>query len=471
MSVDFGKFGRLCQLEKSISAFFLIFFFSGCTHEVIQKDLSKVEIKPNWFKVDSKYTIVGDNEETLIHPYYDVEPNLKNKMINYILITPQNSPYQYNLDLVSGKLYKVRDLCPTEDIWNSYSSTIHLPNFDYGVIPQFTDELGNLQRIIIYKKDQSVGKFEYDIKHFNEARIVGSLLIDSCTSFPCTTKDKWKTSQILVGVHADDEDLKNVESLSDLKTKIDWPYTKAFLVNSFGSFQVGRKYFPAYRTTTDLNLEETIKNFNKRAVKINLKDLQDFRKSCFDLYDEIYNEVSKIRTLKNSQQDAFLKYFKNFYSKDSKQYLNCQKNIRSANINQDPDRNWFFAFLTAFVNLEQSGLYYSCYEKGWAYNPRVDDTKFFVDQVKEINKCRAADFEQAFDRAINGMSLLKNQLNKFFHYIEYDSEIGGSHQKIYSWILDDAKKISCETEKNSYDFFPRDVVWQSFMADEKETVH
>lgn len=185
----------------------------------------------------------------------------------------------------------------------------------------------------------------------------------------------------------------------------------------------------------------------------------------------MWSEILNIKSLTTGQQEAFFKFFKDFYSNDAIQYHECQKIVRPANINVDHERHWIFTFINAFNLLERAGLYYSCYEKGWSYNPKVDSDKFYVDQNKEIAKCRSKDFEKAFDQAINGMSLLKNQINKFFHYVEYDSDKNGSHQKIYSWIIDDIKKIRCEKDEPNQEYFPQDVVWQTFKEDEANTVH
>jgi hypothetical protein len=138
-------------------------------------------------------------------------------------------------------------------------------------------------------------------------------------------------------------------------------------------------------------------------------------------------------------------------------------------------RQWFFAFLYAFVNLDQNGFYYSCANNAWAYNPKVDDTKYFNDPKKELERCRARDIEKSFDQAINGLSLMKNQINKSYRFVEYDSGHGGSHQKIYGWISDSANEIACKYKKssgkeNQFDLFPQDVVWEQYTPDEEKMI-
>lgn len=472
MRVDFQKFVRFCQLEKCIIFSFYLIFFTSCGTQELTDRLDERIIKPNWLKVDKDFAFRGKDDEFLIHPFYDVQNELNQESeIRYITLTPENSPYEYNLDILSGALYKVRNYCPTKDIWDNYSGKIEKPNFIMGAVPRYYNEIGELQKIIVFKSSDIIGKFEHSISHFHKAKVLGSLTIEKCESFPCGLRERWKKTQILVGVNTNDPKFSKIQNLQELKKTVDWDYLKAFLVNMNGSHQVGDKYYPAYRLNEEFNLSDTVKYFTKNSKTFDIIVEMRKRDACINLYKEMWGKIKNIRELENRQQEEFLKFFKEFYLKDAQSYFECQKYARPANINEDPERHWLFSFISAFNFLERSGLYYSCYEKGWAYNPKVDDNKFYIDQNKEIHRCRARDFEKSFDQAINGMSLLRNQTNRFFHYIEYDSAIGGSHQKLYSWILDDVKRIPCEKDVVSADFFPQDVVWQPFKEDEEKTIH
>ena len=74
---------------------------------------------------------------------------------------------------------------------------------------------------------------------------------------------------------------------------------------------------------------------------------------------------------------------------------------------------------------------------------------------------------------------MKNQTNRTFRFVEYDTPRGGSHQKIYAWIAESGKISVCknakepvksETKENQFDPFPQDVVWQNFSSDKDKTV-
>jgi hypothetical protein len=459
-------------LENFCKYFFLLILFMGCSHEVIDDHREEHKINPFWMKVDKNFSFRNKDDQYLIHPFYDVDPHLTNESeIRYVVISDANSKFSHKLDLLSGALYKSRTYCSTEDVWDSYSSKIYRPNFSLAIIPRCMNQMESPQTMIIFSSTNALSPFNVDPKNYEEGRIIGSVILESCESFPCSNKDRWKQKQILVGVNKFDPKFSEIKTFSDLKKNVDWEYTKAFLVNAEGSHQLGSKFYPSYRINTELSLAETMKNFKLRAKFLNMDEEVKKRDECITLYSSMWNEMVRIKKLPHNQQEEFLKFFKNFYEKDSKRYNTCQKSVRAANINEDPERHWFFAFVSAFNILENAGLYYSCYEKGWTYNPRVDDQHFYIDENKEIARCRAKDFELAFDRSINGMNNMRNQLNQFYRYVEYDSALGGSHQKIYSWIFSDNKKIPCEVEEREQEIFPQDVVWQSMKEDEERTIH
>ena len=169
----------------------------------------------------------------------------------------------------------------------------------------------------------------------------------------------------------------------------------------------------------------------------------------------------------------WLKYFITFYKKNSDQYYSCQKLIRPASITENNRRLWFFAYLSAFFNLEKNGYYYTCKDKAWVYNLKIDNNKFSNDQNIELERCKSRYFELSFDKAINSLSLMSNQTNKSFRFIEYDNGQGGSHQKLYSWIPTSNRTINCKEKSQNrpvFDLFPQDVNWQSFNPNDDSTI-
>ena len=468
---------RICQLQNLLRNIFVAIFLISCSTPKIADKHEERLITPNWLKVPLKFAIRDLDDKYLTHPFFDIVPAFKKetKTINYFIITPEDSAYKYSFDLYSGKLYKDRDYCPVNDIWEFYKGDVYKPNFTQGIVPRTYDQNSNPQKIIIFSDPQKIEKFKYLPTNYDTAKIVGSLILDSCSTFPCDSKAKWIPTQILLAVNARDPGYAKINMLADLKSKVDWSYVKSILVNQEGVHQIGDKYYPAYRITKEYNLEDTVKYFDSYSTVVKMDELTKWRESCFKLYDDVWDKVEKIRAEKHDQQTKFLNFFKEFYSKNSSQFYKCQKLVRTANINENDRRLWFFTYLQAFTNLEKNGFFFSCSEKAWLYNAKVDDTHFFNDQNKELARCRSRNLEKSFDQAINGLSLMKYQINKNFRYIEYDTQHGGSHQKLYSWVTDSGKVSLCKNQKgaikeNQFDLFPQDVAWPNFTPDDDKLI-
>ncbi|MFA6235906.1 MAG: hypothetical protein WC635_01155 [Bacteriovorax sp.] len=470
---------RICQLQNLFLSIFIVSFFAGCSSakKTVEPPREERKIAAGWLKIPFRFTHLDNNDQYLTHPFFDVDPavNRTQRSVNYFITIPEESFYKYDFDLYSGRLFKTRDYCAVDDIWDVYKADVYKPNFTQGIVPRTYDENQKPMRIVTFSRDGEIEKFKLAPTNYDTARIVGSIILDSCENYPCDLKEKWTSTQILIGVNPRDSAYSGVNLLSELRSKVDWVYAKAMLVNQEGIHQVGKRYFPAYRISRELNLNETFNYFEKKSTFANGAQLVKFREECFKLYDDVWEKSEKIRAEKHDQQSKFLNYFKDFYKTSSDQFYQCQKLVRPANINENDRRLWFFTFLQAFVNLEKNGFYYSCNDKAWAYNAKVDDTHYFNDQQKELNRCRARDFEKVFDQAINGLSVMRNQINKEYRFIEYDTQHGGSHQKIYGWVEQKNHAYVCKDKKsqpkeNQFDVFPQDVAWVNYTPDEERTI-
>lgn len=466
---------RICQLQNIFRSIFILLscFLLSCSTPQIADRRDVHPITPGWFKIPLKFAHLDHDDKYLAHPFFDIEPGYKKerRIINYFVTTPEKSSYKYNFDLYSGKLYKDRDYCTVDDIWDFYKGDVYKPIFTQGIIPRTYDQNSNPQKVIVFSDNDDIKKYNYAPATYDTTKVVGSVILEACENYPCDTKAKWTSAQILVAVNFHDPNYTEINFLTDLKNKVDWNYVKAVLTNQDGVHQLGKNYYPAFRISREYNLDETVKYFESNSKFIKMDELNTWRESCFKLYDDIWEKSEKIRSEKNGQQSMFLKFFKEFYATNSAHFYSCQKIVRTASINDDARRLWFFTYLQAFINLEKNGFYYSCAEKAWFYNPKIDETHYFKDQNKELESCLPRNFEKSFDLAINGLSLMKNQINKNFRFIEYDTEHGGSHQKLYSWVADSGKPSVCtdqknKTKENQFDLFPQDVVWLNFKPDD-----
>ena len=481
----------ICQLQNVTKSFLLVSFSAitlfGCAQTPVD------EIKPDerkiiasWNKLPLRFAHKQMDDSVTANPFFDIDPlilNLQDKEpenfgIRYFVTTPVESKYQYGFDLYSGKLYREREFCAQDDIWKNYSGDLVNPNFTQGIVPRVYDQNKTPMKIIIISNKENIEPFKQLPARYDSARVIGSMVVDQCENFPCDLPGKWKPTQILVGVSTRDTQFNAIMRFTELKSKIDWSYARGILTNMYGYHKVGGNVFPAYRISKELNLKDTVRYFNKNSSILdsqNFAKLVEWRVGCMKLYDSIWEESERIRNLKYAQADKFLEYFKDFYLKRSNEFNDCSKLVRPGNVDDDPRRVWFFSYLQAFTQLEKSGFYYSCNDNAWAYNARVNEDKFYVDQNKELARCRSKNFEQTFDQAINGMSLMKNQINRQFRFVEYDTVPGGSHQKIYAWIHDKSQEYSCKYDSKTpkqipFDVFPQDVVWEHFKQDEQGLV-
>ena len=481
----------ICQLQnisKSIilSSFSAILLFGCAQTPVDEKKVEERAIKAQWSKLPLRFAHRDDNDAFVTNPFFDIDPlisNFKDKEpdnygIRYFVTTPVESKFQYDFDLYSGKLYREREYCAQDDIWKNYGGDLLTPNFTQGIVPRVYNQNKEPMKIIVISSKENIEPFKEQPVNYDTARVMGSIVVEQCENFPCDIPGKWKPAQMLVGVSTRDPEFNALGSFTELKSKINWNYARGILSNMYGYHKVGGKVYPAYRISKELNLKDSVAYFKKTSSVItaeNFTELNKWRVGCMKLYDSVWDESERLRKLDYGQAEGFLKYFKEFYLKNSNEFYQCSKLVRPANIVEDHRRLWFFSYLQAFTILSKNGYYYSCNENAWAYNARVDDNKFYVDQNKEIARCRAKNFEATFDQAINGMSLMKNQSSRQFRFVEYDTVRGGSHQKIYGWIHEKSQDYACKYDSKTpkqipFDIFPQDVVWENFKQDEASVV-
>lgn len=476
---------RICQLQNMTKTVLLTLFCTtqliSCANVQVEQKAPENLIAPQWQKLPLRFSDRDNNDGYIVHPFFDIDPQItfKDKVFTgrYFISTATNSLFQYDIDLYSGQLVRTREYCPQKDVWDAYGD-VNRPNFTQGFIPRVFDQNNLPMRVMILSPKESLPAFKLQPSSYDTVRIYGSIIIERCETFPCSQKSKWKSSQILVGLSLQDPNANSPENFGALKESVDWKYVRAMLVNMNGSHKIGDKTYPSHRIAKELNLSDTWEYF-QRASKIydnnKMAETIKWRNECFAMYDNLWNESEKIRQLPGDQAEEFFKLFKDFYAKDSDKFYACQKLVRPANIVENHRRLWFFSYIQAFTILEKNGFYFSCQDKAWAYNPKVDDEKYFNNQNSELARCRSKDFEKAFDQAINGMSLMKNQSSLQYRFVEYDNMRGGSHQKIYGWIKSQAQNYSCKDSSLNqtqpvFDIFPQDVVWESFKQDDDRIV-
>lgn len=466
---------RICQLQNMsisilIKSFCIIVLFGCAETPVVQKVQIKNDkiIAPKWYKVPQRFSSTEFNETISTHPFFDIDSKTDDfNKIPYFVSTGEGSKFQYALDMYSGKLYMERAFCKQNDIWKNYNDDLSVPNFTQGYVPNVYDENQKPQKIILFSNKEFVEPFKEQPDHYEESKILGSVIIESCESLPCDLRSNWKPTQILVGVSPSDPEYNSLETFTSLKKKVNWDYARAMLNNMNGYNNIGGKLTPAHRVLKELSLKDSIEYFKTKSHPLNAEaseKLSKWKTGCMDLYDSIWDETLKIRKMPHGQADTFFKYFKDFYAKNSNEFYQCQKLVRPANVLDNTKRLWFFAYLQAFTLLDKNGFSYACMEHTWSMGYKT-----------EMERCRVTNFERAFEQSINGMSLMRTQVNSQYRFVEYDGASGGSHQKIYGWIFDKPQVYGCKNQVESSNqmmspIFPQDVVWENFKQDEASVV-
>ncbi len=165
-------------------------------------------------------------------------------------------------------------------------------------------------------------------------------------------------------------------------------------------------------------------------------------------------------------------FLKIFWSKYLNPYMTCERYVRPANINENPDRHWFFTYVSAFAHVYQLGYYFNCSKRTWTENIIDDAGKYTVDPYKELNRCGSFDVDYAFTEAVKQLVIRGKNNHEHFAYLEYDNSEGGSHKKVHSWVYFSGKSQVCTSSKQSNQIlqadkdrfiFPDDVKWIPFI--------
>lgn len=463
--------------------------------------LRKSVPKGTWFDVDKKYRYLSQTKEMRLNAFFDVpyKENSETKNIyNAVVMTPMGSRFIYDFDIKSGSLYKKTQNCEYEDSWKRYGGDLFSPNFSVGFIPGYLDQLGKKQEVYIFSSKGALSDYKRYEDNVYSIRLLGGGVEQFCDSFPCGSRSKWLSRMVLYAVIDGDESFAHVQSLDDLKKAVDWEKAKAYMENFRGSTtETSGEIRPAYRLLNDVDLAKTLDFIARTNHIFSFESSRSMQKSCHALYDYVWSNVENIRetekirkgekeskyrklTKKPSLKDnvyngeikanrskkelarvhamKFHKFFKYFYQKYRSEFMTCSKFVQMSSINDDVERHWFFSYFASYFQLESLGYVYSCSKGSWVENPVLSSGKKFYNARALLHTCSDEELEKAFDRSVTVMSGNKGNNRAHYRYIEYDSGIGGSHNKMYSWVYESGKKLSCEKRRDEH-IFPEDVTW------------
>lgn len=451
-------------------------------------DAFVTQVRPRWFKTAQRFKLVDSKNNLLPHRFFDVPPafDLKKKTANAIITTPEGSLYGYNLDLVSGQLYLENKFCERNDVMKKYPDEITSPPFSIGVIPRVLDQLNLPQKVIVFGGRDYFKK--YHLTHYFDVRIVGAFIEQMCPYGSCLKKDQWNSRLVLVAVQNGHKKYEKVKDLIDLKELVDWPYVKAFIENGRGANKIAENYFPAYRMGAQVSVNQALNFLERNSTVFSVERLGKMRLSCYKMYDYIWKDLSYIsadelvaKNTKEIREKAlklkssigstkkkakpfyrrFLKNFKKYHS----QFKTCSRYIAPTNINQSPERHWFFAYYKAFHALHELGYIYECKGNKWVVNPYVAKDQRAIPLKQQMTTCSARDIDAAMEAAVLTLENIRQKGRKSYRYVDYDKSSIGTHHKLYSWVPISGKAFSCKDKRDrefvlSRPSFPLDIKWK-----------
>jgi hypothetical protein len=518
----------ICQLKTVKLSLMICFLFILTSCGTKKAAIVKVNATPVWFKTDPRFSMRDQTGSPLVHPFFDLAPfgSEKDNSVNFFVTTPVDSKHYYDIDLPSGKLYRRFSYCEQSDIWGRYEEDVHRPKFAIGVVPRVLDQLGKPQKIMIFGNKKYFGKFDKMARSSQRAKVIGGVIHQFCEKYPCKTRDNWLSTLVLIGVNAEDPRYSQIKSLDQLKKKVNWSYFKAFMENGFGRSKNGPFETPAYRMVGEVGAKESLRFALKKGHLFKFEEMRKIRSSCQKLYDYLWEgskvvrkvrvETQKIdkkvkkkndylfviesKTLsaaptikkrftnqeiiirekvevkKNKRKyENFSNFFFDFYSNYVGRYKTCMKFVKPSSLTIDSDRHWYFALINGFMNLENLDYIYRCNKRGWVENSKLSSGKRIFD-LKARRKCSESSLDFAFDQVVTLNTGLKRSSKPYFRFIEYDYGVGGTHQKVQSWIKEDGKMISCSEDddrearikfekNNPTRVFPIDLQWKRFTAE------
>ena len=520
---------QICQLKNLIIVGLIIFMLIGCSRPEQKNYSEKVHAVSSWFSTDKRFSFMDEDGKPTSHPFFDLVPfsSMKDNSINFVVQTFEGSQQAYGFDMISGRFFKKYYLCEQEDVWQNYKGVISTPPFTEGFIPRLLDQIGEPQKIIVFgdKKEYAKYKGNYNVSH--RVRVVGGVIEQRCSRYPCLTKDKWISRFVLVGVDPLFYKYERVSNLYQLKKVVDWSYVKAFMENYQGRTFDGGMELPYIRIVDEIEPEKSLKFVINKGHLFKFKEMIAIRDSCHQLYDHIWKSVEKLRDISSKlsdekfiarkveeglkkqkrktvtagievqrmkaeiirrkfyllSRDSFANFFRDFHGRFKDKYQTCIKYVRPANITNNMERHWFFAYFSSFFRLEQLGYIYSCDKSEWFKNYIIGRERLAMNQKKELLRCSTKLIEKSFEKAVAKFRYIMNKRGDDYHrYITYDF-FDGTHQKLYSWVPVTGKMLSCKSSsvsmwkgvlaffkkkksvvagQNPDYIFPADVNWKKF---------
>lgn len=441
-------------------------------------------VQPKWFVGSEKFSLRNLNSDAPAHLFYDITPDLNfdSYKVNFVVTTPEASDKAYQIDIVSGQHFVDKTFCEQTDISRKYKKTIEFPPYTSGIVPRLLDQLGEPQKIIVFGDKNFYTKNYRD--HFFDTRVVGGFIERVCRFGACTKFKDLSSRVVLVGVQAGNEKYEKVRSIEDLRLVVDWNEVRAFVENGFGKNTVGGAFYPGFKMGSELSAIQAMTTIKKNSIYLSNKKLNKMRQSCHRLYDYVWKNIAPFskeekkllslkkvnerrayyRKISRSKDALFYRRFIGAYRRYEAEYKTCVKYVYPSNVHYDPERHWFLTYYTAVHLLNDLGYSFDCTRSLWIKNPVDSDGKRTIKTSQEFRGCDARKIDMAFEYAINFMENLRFKSYPAYRYVDYDRHAIGTHQKLYSWVPQNNKKLECygkqEDKAAKLPTYPSDIKWK-----------
>ncbi len=439
----------------------------------------------NWFSVNKNHSLQDSSGTPVSHLFFDTVPEFSplKRTVNVIIVTPENSPYAYRLDLTTGQRYFDHAYCEQKDIWGAYGSSIERPGFSIAYMPRVLDQSGEPQKVLVWSKRK--GFTDIIDTNYHKVRLVGSYSEQICPEGNCIGKSNWISKLVFLAVDDEDESLRAINNIQEFTANFDWASIKATIENMDGRNFIGDSTFPMVKVNPPITIEASLEYFKKGSIFFTEGELKKIQKGCHLLYDRLWNKVGKVlpedrpittieelnakikekEANKNLPPTGFAARFRKFTKKYYNEISTCEKFVYHGNINGDREIFWFLSHLGLFYRLHREGHYFDCKTKTWRQNSLNEHNQLSYDFQKELNQCKEKEIDLAMSSLPNFLSGLKGERD-FYRFIDYDNRTFGTHKKMYSWIKGKSNKYDCSNDPNveikkETRLFPEDVFWKT----------
>lgn len=467
-----------------------------------------------WFQGPVRMAPRNKNRDIPTHYFFDPSPGVKFETaeLTYLLTTTQGSRYGYEVDGVSGQLFRRFDYCPQRDISGRVWG-VSTPPFHQGIVPRVLNQLGRPQEIIVFGHHERLSSYSPSSPLLLRTRIVGGLLVEYCDKTICFHDDEWIPEIVLVGVVPYDSRFQHIEDLDSLKRQVRWNQVIPFLENRKGRSHTPTKDHLSYRVRQEIIGPRALELAFKKGHLFRFEQMKSMQRFCHQLYDytwarfEIFQnkaagkphtsprleaglerayrlfsekhqgleqslrderdwersarDVDDVQILEWLQSDNFGMFMRGFLLRYGSSYRTCMQYVRSSNYQLEPQRHWTLAQLEAFLSLERVGMIYDCTGRSWTRFIVSSDEDPHYEYRNNIRNCNSAHFNAAIKEAPQMAKTLLMDNRPFPHYIRYDMGVGGSHQALFSWNISNGKTMRCESggARNPLSDFPTDIYW------------